>query len=187
MKINVVFTLVVSLLLSSCAGVVMLGAAGSMVTYDRRSLTMIEQDAHIFYVINRAITNDRRFQSSHVIVTSYNRAVLLTGEVTSTAQKQEAERIAQNTPQVRRVYNELTIAAPLSFRTQSHDALVTGKVRSRLLLQKGLESGSIRIVTEGGVVYLLGVATHEQADLAVNAARQVDGVEKVVKVFQYIT
>lgn len=174
-------------LLTSCVGAVVVGAAGSMIVYDRRSLTMIEKDARIFYVISRAIAKHGGYRHSHLSITSNNQVVLLAGEVTSDALRADAQQIAQTTPNVRRVYNELTISEPISIRQRSEDTIITGQVRANMLAQKGLESGSIRIITENGVVHLMGIATHEQANLAVNVARQVPGVRKVVKIFQYIS
>ena len=96
-------------------------------------------------------------------------------------------KIAQKTPNVRRVYDEVAVSMPISISQQSKDMIITGEVRSKILTKKGLESGSIRIVTENGVVYLMGIVTAAQGNLAVEVARQVSGVQKVVKVFQYIT
>ena len=118
---------------------------------------------------------------------SFNQTVLLIGQTPTASLRVLAEKIVQNTPSVRRVYDEISVGYPLSLSTRAKDTLVTGQVRSYMLNKKGLESGSIRIVTEGGVVYLMGIATHEQANLAVDVARQVKGVQKVVKIFQYIT
>lgn len=187
MKIKVIILLLMSSLLAGCVGVMLAGAAGSMAIYDRRSVTMIERDARNFYVINRAIANDRRFRHSHLSITSYNQVVLIVGQVTSEALKVQVGRIAQNAPKVRRVYNELTVDEPISMATRSRDAIITGKVRSQLLAKRGLESGSIRVITENSNVYLMGIATREQANMAVDAIRHLDGVNKVVKIFQYIT
>jgi osmotically-inducible protein OsmY len=87
---------------------------------------------------------------------------------------------------VHRVYDELTVAAPIPLSQSTKDSLITGQIRSAMLTKKGLESGSIRIVTENGAVFLMGVVTPEQASLAVDVARRVKGVIKVVKIFQYI-
>jgi osmotically-inducible protein OsmY len=184
--IKLIASLTLASLMTSCVGVMVVGAAGSMIVYDRRSMTMIERDARIFYVISRAISNHRGFRHSHVTVTSYNQIVLLAGEVTSAELKKDAEKIAQSTPNVRRVYNELTVAESLPVTQRSKDTLLTGTIRTKMIAEKGLESGSIHIIVENGNVYLMGVVTREQADLAVNVARHVDGVIKVVKIFQYI-
>ena len=186
MKIKIILFLLLNALLTGCAAVVAVGAAGGMVVYDRRSLPMMERDARIFYVVNKAIASDRRFNHSHITVTSYNQIVLLTGQTSMATLRVVAERVARYTPQVRRVYNEITVDPALTITQRSNDVLISAKVRSTMLSKKGLGSGSIHIVTDNGVVYLMGAVTRQQADLAVNSARQVNGVRKVVKVFQYI-
>ncbi|WP_419419716.1 BON domain-containing protein [Legionella sp. D16C41] len=181
-----VIYLLISSLLCSCVAAVVAGAVG-VIVYDRRSLTTIETDARIFHLIHKAIVDDRRFQNSHIEVISFNQIVLLVGQTPHASLRIAVEKIAQTTPLVRRVYNELTISQPLPVKQKTKDALITGKVRSYMLGRKGLESGSIRIVTENSIVYLMGIVTYEQAELAVDVARHVEGVRKVVKVFRYIT
>ena len=190
MKRIVVRSLIVLLLgalLTSCAAIVAVGAAGGLVVYDRRSMSMIERDARIFYQVHTKIIRDPRFRDSRILVTSFNEVVLLVGQTPTASLRVVAENIARSAENVRRVYDEITVDYPLALTQRSKDSLITAQVRSKMLTQKGLESGSIRIVTENSVVYLMGIATHEQANLAVNVARQVVGVRKVVKIFQYIT
>lgn len=179
--------LLLSVLLTSCVAVVVAGAAAGMVVYDRRSVSVLESDTRLFHVIHKTIVTDPRFKDSRIVVVSFNHVVLLVGQTPVASLRVVAEKIAQNTPSVRRVYDEITVGNPLSLSTRTKDTLITGQIRSAMLNKKGLESGSIRIVTEDGVVYLMGVVTSEQANLAVNVARQMKGVQKVVKVFQYIT
>ena len=186
MKIKTVI-LLLSVLLTGCAAVVVVGAAGGMVVYDRRSVSMMERDARIFYVVRKAIVTDPRFKDSRIMVSSFNQVVLLVGQTPTASLRVVAEKIVHDTPNVRRVYDEITIDYPLPLADRSKDTWITSQVRSNMLTQKGLESGSIHTVTERGVVYLMGIATQEQASLAVNVARQVNGVNKVVKLFQYIT
>lgn len=178
--------LLLGTLLTSCAAVIVVGAAGGMAVYDRRSMTMIEHDARIFYLVHKRIVQDPRFRNSRILVSSFNEVVLLVGQTPTASLRVVAEKIVRQVPNVRRVYDEITVDYPLPLTQRSKDTLTTAEVRSRMLTQKGLESGSIRIITENGVVYLMGIATHEQANLAVNVARQVNGVRKVVKIFQYI-
>ena len=185
MKIKAIIFLLLSTLLTGCIAVVVAGAAG-MVVYDRRSVSMIESDARIFYVVNKTIMSDPRFRNSHIVVSSFNQVVLLVGQTSAASLRTVAEKIARTTPNVERVYNEITIQPSLPIAERSQDSWITGQVRTKMLTKKGLESGSIRVVTENGVVYLLGVVTHEQANFAVDVARQVNGVSKVVKVFRYI-
>lgn len=187
MKTNRIVLLLCCLLASSCAAVMVVGAAGGMAVYDRRSVAMIEHDARIFYVVHKAIVTDPRFRDSRIVVSSYNQVVLLAGQTPIASLRVVAEQMAQKAPNVRRVYDEITVAAPLSLAAQSKDTWITSQVRSKMLTKKGLESGSIHLVTEQGTVYLMGIVTQEQALLAVDVARQVSGVTKVVKVFQYIS
>lgn len=186
MKIKIIICLLINLLLTGCAAIVAVGTAGGAVVYDRRSLPMMERDARIFYVVNKSIVSDPRFRYSRIVVTSYNQIVLLTGQTSVASLRVVAEKIARSTPQVWRVYNEITVDPVLALSRRSNDLLIATKVRSSMLAKKGLESGSIHIVTDNGIVYLMGVVTRAQADLAVYVARQVSGVTKVVKVFQYI-
>jgi osmotically-inducible protein OsmY len=186
MKLKTFILLLTSTLLTSCVVAVVAGAASSLVVYDKRTLNMVEKDARIFHTIHTAITPDARFRESRIVVSSFNEVVLLVGETPTASLRTRAEQIAKQTPNVRRVYNEITIDYPLSLSQKSQDTLITGQVRTHMLTQKGLESGSLRVITENGNVYLMGIVAPEQADLAVNTARQVNGVRKVVKTFQYI-
>ncbi|MFC3908210.1 BON domain-containing protein [Legionella dresdenensis] len=187
MKYRVIALLLISSLLTGCVAAVVAGAAAGMIVYDRRSLVVLESDARIFHVVHTKIVTDPRFRDSRIIVISFNEVVLLLGQTPAASLRVLAEKIAQSTPNVRRVYDEITIGHPVPISRRTTDSWITGQVRSYMLGQKGLESGSIRVVTENGVVYLMGIATHEQANLAVSVARQINGVRKVVKVFQYIT
>jgi len=184
LKLGIVSTFVLSGLSACALGVV--AAAAGLVVYDGRTLTMMERDARIFHLIHTKVVRDPRLADAHVEVTSFNQAVLLVGQTPRASQRAVAEKIAQATPKVRRVYNELTVAEPIPMAARSKDTWITGEVRARLVKKKDLESGSIRVVTEDSVVYLMGVATREQAALAVDVARHVKGVRKVVKVFQYV-
>lgn len=186
MKIRSIIFLLISTLLTGCVAAVVAGAAAGLVVYDRRSVTALEADARIFHKVHTAIVKDPRFRNSRVVVSSFNHVVLLVGQTPAASLRVLAEKIAQNTPGVRRVYDEISINYPLPLSERTRDSWITSQVRSLMLTKKGLESGSIRIITENSVVYLMGIATHEQANLAVNVARQVNGVNKVVKVFQYI-
>lgn len=185
MKLRAIVYLLMSLVLSGCVAAVVAGAAG-LVVFERRSVTMLERDARIFHVVHKTIVTDPRFRDSRVIVVSFNQIVLLLGQTPAASLRVAAEKIAQQTPNVRRVYDEITIGYPLAITRRTQDSWITGQVRSQMLRRKGLESGSIRVVTEGSVVYLMGIVTQEQGNLAVDVARQVQGVQKVVKVFQYI-
>ena len=186
LKVRALIYLLLGSLLTGCVAAVVAGAASSLVVYDKRTVSMVEKDARIFHVLRSNIVPDPRFRNSHIIVSSFNEVVLLAGQTPDASLRGVAQQIAQHTPNVHRVYNEITIDYPLSLAQQSQDTWITAQVRSKMLTEKGLESGSLRVITENGVVYLMGIVTPEQANLAVNVSRQVKGVRKVVKVFQYI-
>lgn len=179
--------ILVCALLASCVAAVVAGAAAGVVVYDRRSVTTLESDARIFHLIHKRIVTDKHFADSRISVVSFNRVVLLVGQTPSASLRVAAEKIAAGTPKVQRIYNEITINYPIAISARTQDSLITTTVRTKMLGKKGLESGSIRVVTENGVVYLMGIVTKEQANLAVSVAREVNNVHKVIKVFQYIT
>lgn len=186
MKIRIAIYLLMCSILSGCVAAVVAGAAAGLVVYDRRSVTMLEKDARIFHVVHKAIVTDPRFKDSRIVVISFNQVVLLLGQTPAASLRVAAEKTAQQTPNVRRVYDEITVDYPLAISQRTQDSWITSQVRTQMLRKKGLESGSIRVITEGSVVYLMGIVTKEQGNLAVDVARQVRGVQKVVKVFQYI-
>ncbi len=187
MKFKYLLVISISFILTSCVAVVIAGAAAGMIVYDKRSLSMIERDTRIFHLLNTSIARDPEFRDSRIVISSFNRVVLLAGQTPSASLRVKAEKIARNTPDVYRVYNEMKVDEPIPYSQRTKDTWITGQVRSLMLTKKGLESGSVRIVTENGVVYLIGIATHQQADLAVDVARRVEGVKKVVKIFRYIS
>ncbi|CCD07244.1 outer membrane lipoprotein [Legionella pneumophila] len=185
LKFKSIIVMMIGALLTGCVAVVVAGAAAGMV-YDRRSVTTMEADARLFHVIHKTIIKDPRFRHSRILVSSFNRVVLLVGQTPAASLRVLAERIAQNAPGVKRVYDEISVDNPIPLTQRTKDSWITSQVRSNMLTKKGLESGSIRIVTENGVVYLMGIVSDEQALLAVDVARRVAGVRKVVKIFQYI-
>ncbi len=186
MKRTIALFLLLAQLLTGCVAAVVAGAATGLIVYDRRSVAMIERDARIYHLVHKVIVSDSRFTGSRIVVTVFNQSVLLTGQIRIASLRVLAEKLVRNVPYVKRVYNEITIDDPRMFAEQSQDALITAELRAKLVGKKGLESGSIRIVTENGVVYLVGMVSQQQANLATEVARQTQGVRKVVKVFQYI-
>jgi osmotically-inducible protein OsmY len=123
---------------------------------------------------------------SHVNVVSYNGQVLLVGQVPDEQDKQEAGNIASQIRHVRKVHNELDIAGPTSGIVRSNDAYLTTRIKAQMLVDNRIAGGRIKVVTENGVVYLMGLVTQTEADLAVEITRSVTGVRKIVKVFEYV-
>ncbi len=162
------------------------GAAAVAVVYDHRTIANSLEDNKIANkILDKIRAVPKLYEESHIDVTVFNRVVLLTGETTTPEGRQQAEDIAKSVPDVTRVYNQISIQGPTSTLTRTSDSWISTKVKSLMLANEDLKSGSIKVVTENGVVYLMGIVSRQQADIAVDIARQVSGVQKVVKVFQY--
>lgn len=174
--------------LSGCVAVLVGGAmvGTAVVTSDRRTVASQAEDTTIeLKAVNRISTVFGK--EVHVNVNSYNRTVLLTGEVKDEATKVRVEDEIKAIENVRTVVNEIQVSAFLSgFGSRSSDALLSAKVRSKLLGTPDIYSSSFEIVTENGVVYLMGRVSHREGETATEAVREVSGVQKVVRVFEYI-
>lgn len=173
--------------LSGCVALVAGGAvAGTMAASDRRTFGAQTEDKSI------AVKADVRIRNivgdaGHVNVNSFNRKALVTGEVRDEAMKAAVEREVKAIEGVQSVVNELEIAGPASYTSRSNDALLTTKVKASLVDAKDISANSFKVVTERGIVYLMGRVTQREANKATEIARGVNGVSKVVRVFEYIT
>lgn len=172
-------------MLAGC-GLAVLGGGAAAVTAieDRRTSGTMFDDDGIERSVNRSL-RERYGDNTYVNVTSFNRAVLLTGEVPDEARKAEIEKIALAIGNVRGVTNELQVAGVSSLSARAGDSFITSKIKARLLDQSKVNPIHVKVVTEAGVVYLLGLVTEQEADDAVEIARTTGGVRKVVKVFEY--
>jgi osmotically-inducible protein OsmY len=131
--------------------------------------------------------DDDGFDQAHLVVVSFNGYVLLAGQVHSGALKSRATEIVRRVDGVRRIYNELEIASPSSGMTRSSDTWITAKVKSWLLGSGDIEGGRVKVVTENGVVYLMGLATREEADRISEKTAGISGVQRVVRLFEIIS
>ncbi|MDX1736116.1 MAG: BON domain-containing protein [Halioglobus sp.] len=129
---------------------------------------------------------DRAFHDAHIVVVSYNGYVLLAGQVNDEALKEKATSVVRKVRGVRRIYNELEIAAPSSGMTRTSDTWITAKVKSALLASPEIEGTRVKVKTENGVVYLMGLATNEEAERTSAAAADIAGVQRVVRLFELI-
>jgi osmotically-inducible protein OsmY len=173
--------------LTGCVPVAAVGVgAGALVFADRRATdTYISDEAIETRTQNRI--NEKFGDKAHVNATSYNRVVLLTGEAPSDAARAEIEKITAAVPNVRAITNELLVAGPSSFGARSNDAYVTSKVKARFIDANKFAPNHVKVVTEAGTVYLLGLVTQHESDAAVAIARTTGGVQKVVRVFEIIS
>jgi len=181
-------TVALGSLLSACAPLLVGGAAvgTALIVTDRRTSGAQLEDEGI--ELRSASRMREAFgDRAHINITSYNRQVLLTGEVPNDAARQQAEQLVSAVPNIRGVVNELAVMGNTSLTQRSSDVLVTGKVRASLVDASDVQATAFRVVTERGIVYLMGRVTQREADRATQIARTVGGVTKVVRVFEFIT
>ena len=171
--------------ISGCMAVAVGGAAatGFIVGEDRRTVGTITEDQGIEIKASNRI--EEKVKDAHINITSYNRAVLLTGEVSSEAAKADAERIARAVENVRSVFNELQVSGNTSLQARTNDSVITSKVKARFVDAGKFSPVHVKVVTENGVVYLLGMVKRQEAADATEVARTTGGVRKVVRVFEY--
>ncbi|HTD07091.1 BON domain-containing protein [Undibacterium sp.] len=173
--------------LQGCVGVMVGGAVmGTLAATDRRTLGAQTEDKTI------AVKGDMRLSrllgdAAHINVNSFNRRVLLTGEVPNEQAKTDAEREMRAVEGVESITNELQVAGVSNYTSRSNDALITGKVKASFVDTKDLYASALKVVTESNAVYLMGRVTQREGNLAGEVASGVSGVRKVVKVFDYIS
>jgi len=175
-------------LLGACAPLLIGGAmvGGSMMAVDRRtSGTQVEDQAIELKAGSRI--GEALADRGHVSTTSYNRMVLVTGEVPTEADKTTVQDTVSRIDNVRSVVNEITVAGTSSLTSRSSDVLITSKVKASMVDAKDVQANSFKVVTERGVVYLMGRVTEREAGRATDIARGVSGVQKVVRLFEVIT
>jgi osmotically-inducible protein OsmY len=173
--------------LSACAPLVLGGAfVGGMMASDRRTSGSQVEDEGIELRASSRI-RDNLGERVHVNVTSYNRQVLLTGEVPSAQDKQLVEQVVARVENVRSIVNELEVLGNSTLTQRTSDSLVTGKVKASLLDAKDLFANAFKVVTERGTVYLMGRVTQREATRATDIARGTGGVQKVVRLLEIIS
>lgn len=186
--IRLCLILSIAILIKACAvALIAGGATGAAIAADKRTTgTVIEDQAIELKALKAFANNDEISDKAHLNVTSYNTIVLVTGETPNEEIRQQTVDILVNIPKVSHVHNEITIAAPSSFMSRSSDSLITSKVKTKLLADKNIKGLSIKVVTDKGVVYLMGIIPRQEAELATEIVRQTGGVQKVVMLFEYI-
>lgn len=174
--------------LQGCFGLAVGGAVmGTLAATDRRTLGAQTEDKAIALKSIDRLASVPGGDSNHINVTSFNRKVLLTGEVRDEQAKDAAAREVAGIEGVKSVVNELAVMGASSFTARSNDSLLTGKVKASFVDDKVIYANSIKVVTERGIVYLMGRVTPSEGARAAAIASGVSGVQKVVKVFEYIT
>jgi osmotically-inducible protein OsmY len=185
-KILMIF--LVTLMLYGCVPAAFVaGTAAGVVIYDHRSAKTMVFDRNITFAIQHKFDNDQELrEKAHLSVASFNHIVLLLGQVSEAGLRSKAEAMVKADSKVKMIYNEITIEKPISGMSCINDAWITAKVKTVLLAAPGLSSSNLKVVTENKVVYLMGLTTRTQAKLAADKTRAVAGVQKVVKLFEYL-
>lgn len=178
-------------LISACAPVAVGGAAvGVNAAHDRRTVGTFIDDEGIELKARLAIFEDKDLNKQiHINIISINGVVLLVGQAPTEELRMQAETITRSIPKVRMVHNEMSIAAPNSYMVRSSDSMITAKVKTGLFGIKDLEDfdpSRVKVVTENGFVYLMGMLTQAEGHAVSERARKVSGVQKVVKLFEYL-
>lgn len=187
MRLAIIALLATLPLIHGCAPLIAGGAAvtGVVVAQDRRTVGTFTEDEGI--ELKAAGRIGERFKDGvHINVTSFNRMVLLTGEAPDAATRTEAERITWAVENVRGVHNEMAIAGVSAYTVRSNDALITTKVKARFLDSQNFNPLHVKVVTENSIVYLMGLVRKQEANDATEIARTTSGVQKVVRVFEYL-
>jgi osmotically-inducible protein OsmY len=161
-------------------------AVSAMAALDRRTVGAQTEDTEIELRASSRMS-DAIKGSKGVAVTSYNRRVLLTGQVPDEAGKADAERAVREIRGVREVHNELETANRVSFSTTANDTAITARVKAGFLEQKALNTNAVKVVTENGVVYLMGLVTEREGPAYATVASRVPGVRRVVTLYEYVS
>lgn len=162
---------------------VMLSACGA------RSLGNRIDDQFIAPDVARAIKDahvDLSTTTSRIVVSSYNGIVLVAGQTPRAELKELAGKAAESVPSAKKIHNELQVTTPTSGLVRSNDGLLTGNIKTRMLSYNDVPASKIKVVTENGTVYLLGIVSRAEANRATAVAQEVNGVQKIVRLFEYI-
>jgi osmotically-inducible protein OsmY len=185
----VILSLSLCIAFSGCTSIVAATAKGPIEEdYGERTLgTMVEDNT----IESKATVNMKKaspkLAEANIHVESFNKVLLITGQVPDEASKTLVSKVTSNIRHIRRVHNELEVSEPSSFLSRTNDTYLATKVGTRLLATDGIDSGRIEIVVENGHLYLMGLVTQAEAQRIVTAMQKVSGVKKIVKVFEYIS
>ena len=171
--------------LQGCITAAAVGAGTvALMVDDRRTTGVYVEDENIEWKVLARVNSD--FKAAHVNGTSYNRKVLLTGEAPTEEMKKAIEDAVKAMPEVKSVVNELVVAGNSSIASRGNDSLITSNVKARMVGNGKFSTNHVKVVTEAGAVFLMGIVTQAEGEAAVEIARSTSGVSRVVKVFEYV-
>ncbi len=176
-----------AVILQGCAGMIIAGGAtaGAMANDRRTSGAYIDDETIEWKIIDVLYQDEQIDQQTHLNATSYNGIVLLTGEIPNQEMRVKIDEKIRSVRGVRQLHDETSIAAPSSMMSRSGDTWITSKVKTAMLTDDTDMGARTKVVTDKGVVYLMGIVSPQEADKLTEIARRVGGVQKVVKVFEY--
>ena len=177
------------LMLQGCVGVLLAGGAttGVVVAKDRRTVTAQVDDQKIELNARHDLSERTDIsRTSHISINSNNGIVLLVGQTPHQKYRDEVKAMVERQDGVRKVFNEITVEDPIGYDIRSNDTWITSKVRTMLIAEKHFDSSHIKVVTENSRVFLMGMVTKDEGELAVEMARNVSGVSKVIRAFEYV-
>jgi len=188
LKLVLIFLLIAIISLqTACTAMVVGGAAaGAAVAIDRRTAGSIVEDENIEIKFTHAyFQNKQVHEKTHINATSYNGWLLLTGEAPNVTLKGQIQDMASNITNVKRIFNEIALSSPTSLRSRSSDTYITSKVKAQLYSNNSTKGYHVKVITENGIVYLMGIVSESEANNATEVVRKVAGVKRVVKLFEY--
>ncbi|MBA3661511.1 MAG: BON domain-containing protein [Gammaproteobacteria bacterium] len=177
--------IVLACFFQGCSDIAMTGA---QVVYNRRSIQNNLTDHYLTREAYQALyLRSDQFKDTHIAIASYNGDILLAGQAPNEEKKTQAEHLVKQIPQAKTVYNLISVTHPTSTMTRMSDAWLTTKVKAKLLASSEVDATRVKVVTENGTVYLMGILPKEEAQAAATIASLTEGVQRVVKVFSYLT
>lgn len=180
-----IFFLTLTLPLAGCMNV---ATTGAQAFYNQHSIKKSLNDQYINMQAFQAIHHTNpEFKNANIAVSTYNGEVLLAGQVPEAWQKEKVEEVIKKIPDVKEVHNLVQVTSPTSTLIRMSDAWITAKVKTKFIASDDLDATQIKVVTENGIVYLMGALRSDEADIAVDLAGGTDGVQRVVKIFSYVT
>jgi osmotically-inducible protein OsmY len=188
MKQLLLLLVILPTLLQGCAAPVLVAGAagGAAVNSGERSADTLVEDQFIETKANDLLYADPKLAKRiHINITSYNHVVLLTGEALSRSLRDHTVNVVRNLNKVRRVHNEIRIADLTNFRSRSRDSWITSKVKTQMIAAKSFPSSRVKVITETGTVYLMGLVSRKTGKRAAEITRNIEGVKRVVKLFEY--
>ncbi len=172
---------------STTATLATTGGGAAVTSADQRSIgAIIDDNWSIEHAAGYVINEDPELaDKTHINITSYNGIVLITGEAPTEKLHRDVERTVKSMPKVRRIHNMVTVAAPSSFLTRASDTTLTARIKASMLGEENFPASKIKVVTENGATYLMGLVARKEGATAVTITQGISGVQKIVKLFEY--